>query len=258
MNRFIFLVLYGITATLTAQQPSPAFEVVSVKTNRSGETEGSIGPRPGGYAMTNVPLRLLIVRAYDLRSFQVVGGPGWIDGERFDVTARAPEGTSPNQILLMVRTLLAERFKLVAHTEKREQPVYALMVARTDGRLGPNLKASTVNCSGRPEASEQCTMSGSFTGSGGNLKGAGQSLTVLATHLSTAVDRIVQDRTGLPGGFDFELAWSGSGLRPATGAPSELPSVFTALPEQLGLRLEPSRGPVDALVIDSVERPTPD
>jgi uncharacterized protein (TIGR03435 family) len=101
-------------------------------------------------------------------------------------------------------------------------------------------------------------MGGSFTGSGGNMKGVGQPLAVLATHLSTAVDRIVQDRTGLAGGFDFELAWSGSSLKPAAGTPGDLPSVFTALQEQLGLRLEPSRGLVDVLVIDSVERPAPD
>jgi uncharacterized protein (TIGR03435 family) len=153
---------------------------------------------------------------------------------------------------------LAERFKLVAHIENREQPIYALMASRTDGRLGPKLKASTLNCSGQPGQSDQCSMGGSFTGSGGTLKGVGQPLAVLATHLSTAVDRIVQDRTGLAGGFDFELAWSGSGLKSTPGAPSELPSVFTALQEQLGLQLEPSPGLVEVLVIDSVERPTPD
>jgi uncharacterized protein (TIGR03435 family) len=101
-------------------------------------------------------------------------------------------------------------------------------------------------------------MGGAFTGSGGTLKGTGQSLSVLATHVSTAVDRIVQDRTGLAGGFDFELSWSGGALKPSAGAASELPSVFTALQEQLGLKLEPSRGPVDILVIDSVERPAAD
>jgi uncharacterized protein (TIGR03435 family) len=257
MNLFAPFVVCGLAATLTAQQPAPAFEVASVKTNRSGDAEGSIGPRPGGYAATNIPLRLLIIRAFELRAFQVVGGPGWIDGERFDVMARAPEGTPPGQIFPMLRTLLAERFKLVAHTEKREQPVYALMRARADGRLGPNLKGSSVNCANRADRSDQCSMGGSFTGSGGNLKGAGQPLAVLATHLSTAVDRIVQDRTGLAGGFDFELAWSG-GLKPASGAPGDPPSVFTALQEQLGLRLEPSRGAVDVLVIDSAERPAPD
>lgn len=258
MHRVAIVVACGFAATLAAKQPAPAFEVASVKPNTSGDTEGSIGPRPGGYAATNIPLRLLIIRAYELRAFQVAGGPSWIDGERFDVTARAPEGTAPNQIFPMLRTLLAERFKLVVHTEKREQPVYALLTARADGRLGPNLKASTLNCSGQPGQSDQCSMGGSFTGSGGTLKGAGQPLSVLATHVSTAVDRIVQDRTGLAGGFDFELAWSGSGLKAAPGAPSELPSVFTALQEQLGLRLEPSRGPVEVLVIDSAERPTSD
>ncbi len=258
MKQLAVLVLCVFAATLTAEQAPPAFEVASVKRNTSGDAEGSIGPRPGGYAMTNIPLRLLIVRAYELRSFQVVGGPGWIDGERYDLNARAPEGTPPNQIFAMLRTLLAERFKLVAHLEKREQPVYALVTARADGRLGPRLTASTLTCSGQPDQSDRCEMGGSFTGSGGTLKGVGQPLAVLATHVSTAVDRIVQDRTGLAGGFNFELAWSGSGLKPAPGAPSELPSVFTALQEQLGLTLEPSRGPVDVLVIDSATRPTPD
>jgi uncharacterized protein (TIGR03435 family) len=257
-GRFALIVLCGFAATLAAQQPAPAFEVASVKPNASGEIEGSIGPRPGGYAATNIPLRLLIIRAYELRSFQVAGGPGWIDGERFDVTARAPEGTPPNQVFSMLRTLLAERFKLVAHTEKREQPVYALVTARADGRLGPKLKASTLNCAEQPSQGDRCAMGGSFTGSGGTLKGVGQPLSVLATHVSTAVDRIVQDRTGLAGGFDFELAWSGGGLKPTAGTASELPSVFTALQEQLGLKLEPWRGPVEVLVIDSAERPTPD
>ena len=99
-------------------------------------------------------------------------------------------------------------------------------------------------------------MGGSFTGSGGTLKGVGQPLSVLATHVSTAVDRIVQDRTGLAGGFDFEMAWSGGGLKSAPGAPSELPSVFTALQEQLGLKLEGGRAPVEVLVVDRVEAPT--
>ena len=258
MIRIAFFVLCVFAATIAAQQPAPRFEVVSVKRNTSGDEEGSIGPRPGGYGMTNVPLRLLIIRAFELRSFQVAGGPGWIDGERYDLDARASEGTSPRQVYPMLRRLLAERFKLAAHIEKREQPVYALVTARADGRPGPQLKASTLNCSGQPDQSDQCAMGGSFTGSGGTLKGVGQPLSVLATHVSTAVDRIVQDRTGLAGGFDFELAWSGSGLKAAPGAPSELPSVFTALQEQLGLKLEPSRGPIDVLVIDSVERPTPD
>ena len=206
MIRVAIFVLCGFGCTLAAQQPAPRFEVASVKRNTSGNDEGSIGPRPGGYGMANVPLRLLIIRAYELRSFQVAGGPAWIDGERYDLDARASEGTSPRQVYPMLRTLLAERFKLVAHTEKREQPVYALVTARTDGRLGPQLKASTLNCSGQPDQSDRCAMGGSFTGSGGMLKGVGQPLSVLATHLSTAVDRIVKDRTELTGGFDFELA----------------------------------------------------
>ena len=145
-------------ATLSARQPAPAFEVASVKRNTSGGDEGSIGPRPGGYAMASIPVRLLIVRAYELRSFQVVGGPSWIDGERFDLNARAPESTPSKEILAMLRTLLAQRFKLVTHVEQREQPVYALVTARGDGRLGPQMKASTLNCSGQPDQSDRCAM----------------------------------------------------------------------------------------------------
>ena len=258
MHRVAIIVACGFAGALAAKQPGPAFDVSSVKRNTSGCGEGSIGPRPSGYTMTNIPLRLLIVRAYELRSFQVAGGSSWIDGECYDLDARAPEGTPPREVYPMLRTLLAERFKLVAHIEKREQPVYALVTARADGRLGPRLKASTLNCTGQLNQDDRCDMSGSFLGSSGTLKGVGQPLSALATHLSTAVDRIVQDRTELAGGFDFELAWSGNGLKPAPGAPSDLPSMFTALQEQLGLKMEPSRGAVETLVIDSVERPIPD
>ncbi len=236
----------------TQSPPSPrAFEVASVKVNTSGETEGSIGPVPDGYIARNVSLRLLVVRAYELRPFQVVGGPRWIDSDRFDVTARAPEGTAPAQVLSMLRTLLQERFTLAVRSDTREQPVYALVRARPD-RFGPNLKPSTLNCP------EQCSMSGTFVGGGGSLKGAGQTISVLATHLGTAVDRIVVDRTGLQGRFDFEMIWSSGGFRTGAGGVSDPPAVFTAVQEQLGLRLEPSRGPIEVLVVDSAAPPTPD
>jgi uncharacterized protein (TIGR03435 family) len=246
----VLLLIGGVTtATMQDRSAPPTFEVASVKVNTSGDVEGTIGPRPGGYAATNVPLRLLIVRAYGLRAFQVVGGPGWIDGDRFDVVARAPEGEPSERVLLMLRTLLAERFGLVTHVEAREQPIYALMTAKADARLGPQLKPSTTECSTGPDV--RCTMGGTFMGSGGSLKGIGQPLTMLATHLGTAVDRIVQDRSGLDGRYDFELSWSNRDA-------GNVPSIFTAVREQLGLRLEPSRGPVDVLVIDRAERPIPD
>jgi uncharacterized protein (TIGR03435 family) len=268
MTRFGFVLIVfavvGVTvlsAHVPPGQSAPAFEVASVKTNTSGAAEGSLGPRPGGYGATNVPLRIVIVRAYQLRPFQVVGGPSWIDSERFDLDARASASQSHDEVLAMLQALLAERFKLVVRRETREQPVYALVTARHDGLFGPQLKRSTTECSSRTAADPTgpCRMGGSFTGRSGSLQGVGQPLTQLATHLGTAADRIVLDRTGLAGTFDFTLTWKSGGFGVSrVGAADDGPSLFTALQEQLGLELEPARGPVEVLVIDSVARPTPD
>ena len=233
----------------------PVFEAASVKPNASGVVEGSMGPRPGGYVATNVSVRELIIRAYAVRPFQVEGGPTWIGRDRFDIVARAPESTPQSQILPMLKRLLADRFKLVVRQESRERPVFALVAARADRLFGPALKRSTADCAARQEPSDQsgpCMIRGSFTGRGGVLNGVGQPLAAIATHLGTAVDRVVVDRTGMEGLFDFELTWSGG------GATDNVPVIFTAIQEQLGLRLEPSRGPVDVLVIESVQRPDPD
>ena len=238
------------------------FEVASVKPNTSGAANTSVGATPGGYVGTNVPLRLLVTLAYRLRGFQVIGGPSWINTERFDVTARAPEGASQSEILPMLRTLLAQRFKLVVRTESRDAPIFALVLARSDGRLGPQLTPSTTDCTPpAPNLPGACRMSGTIGSAAGSLKATGQPLTELASFLGSNVDRIVVDRTGLTGRFDIELSWKGTPLRPAPDAPpaaSDGPSVFTAVQEQLGLRLEPARGPVEHLVIESAERPLPD
>ena len=161
----------------------------------------------------------------------------------------------------MLQALLAERFNLVVRRETREQPVYAMVTAHENGRLGPQLKRSTTDCSSKAPADPigPCTMGGSFIGRGGSLQGIGQPLTQLATHLGTAADRIVLDRTGLAGTFDFTLTWKSGGFGVSrVGAADDGPSLFTAVQEQLGLKLESARGPVDVLVIDSVTRPTPD
>ena len=245
--------------TLVAQEPTQTFEVASVKVNNSGDTEGAIGPRPNGYAARNVTLRLLIIRAYELRPFQVVGGPRWVDSDRFDVDARLPMNTPSSQTMVMLQALLADRFRLTVHREQREQPIYALVVDR-EGRVGSQLTPTSANCTEPvPAADMPCRMSGSMTPTRGSLRGIGQPLAALATQLSGSLDRTVVDRTRLAGLFDFDLQWS-RGLS-ASGSSSadpagEPPAIFTAVREQLGLRLEPSRGPVEFLVIDAVEHPT--
>ena len=260
--RYVGLAILLAGGTLLAQTsapaPSPAFEVASVKLNTSGSTSASTSGRGGAFIAINTRLLALIARAYRLREFQVTGGPDWINADRFDVNARAPEGATADNAS-MLRTLLLERFKLVAHTETSEQPIYALVVARGDGRLGPQLRRSTVDCTSQPPPSNRSGMDSSVGGAAGKLTGIGQTPQNIAAALgNSGLSRLVVDRTKLMGTFDFELQWTADTSRPAGAAAGDAPSLFTALQEQLGLKLEAQRGPVEFLVIDSVGRPTPD
>jgi uncharacterized protein (TIGR03435 family) len=262
-------------APQSATQPDPAFDVTSVKPNNSGSSNSSSRTLPGGgFAATNLTVRQLIISAYRLRPFQVTGGPDWIDSARFDIAAKAAPEQATTPVSSMLRSLLADRFKLRVHTETKEQPIYALVVARADGRLGPKLTAFTGQCTNGPATSGaresapapspsqavSCGMNTSVNNTAGTLKGTGQTLDRLATALAGfAADRMVVERTGLKGLYDIDLQWTPDTLRTGgTATTSDYPSLFTALQEQLGLKLESSRGPVEYVVVDSVERPSPD
>ena len=226
--------------------------------------------QPGGrYTATNVTLRALVRSAYGVQhDAQLVGGPSWIDTDRFDIVAKAEGSPSTDvfrdQARLMLRTLLADRFKLVLHRETRELRIYALVVARGDGKLGPQLRPSTVaECSARTLPNTPANNDASAAipcGSGfartRHLAARAVVFSVLSTNISNVADRPVADRTGLTGAFDWELQWSAEPT-PKPEAPDAL-TLFTALQEQLGLRLESARGPVEVFVIDSVERLSPD
>jgi uncharacterized protein (TIGR03435 family) len=287
--RRTFLLAAGIVVVSAvnaprAQAPAtdttlPAFEVASVKLNKSGDSR-VIGGRtqPGGrFTMANVQLREIIRLAYRLQSFQVLGGPNWINSDRFDIVAKAESRAAPEQLWLMLRTLLAERFKLAVHNDTRELPVFALVVARSDGNLGPQLRHSDADCvaaaagppSGvapSPPDPSQPPQCGSGRLGSGRFTARAQRIEALSLLLSTRVSRSVIDRTGLTGFFDFDLEWTAAagepGVPPTTGPandrPDDGPSIFTALQEQLGLKLDPQRGPVEVLVIDHVEQPTTD
>jgi uncharacterized protein (TIGR03435 family) len=229
----------------------------------------SIQALPGGYRAVNAPLRLLIRDAYALQGFQLVGGPSWLDSERFDILAKAEGNPTPDQERLMLRTLLAERFALSVHAETRELPLYAMVMTRADGRPGPRLRRTGADCSEAPvwqgtgpppsrDPDSPCSAAG--PGSGGGMRFRGVTLEAFAKFLATPAQRPVIDRTGLTGLFDIELELTAE-LGPPPPPPGEAdrvdrsfaPSIFTALQEQLGLKLDSRRGPIDVIVIDRVE-----
>jgi len=256
--------------------PAPAFDVASVRENTSDTQGGGIsGPTPGRFTVTNIPLRFIILDAFQLRDHQLIGAPDWTFTARYDVVATYPPGTMPTAALVrqMVQRLLADRFRLVTHVETREMPLFALVLARRDGRPGAQLVRSNTNCEqwlaeGRPQmgaggrspvapggARPACMMWTSRQ----MLTGGTRTIQQLTASLQSLTGRPVVDRTGLTGTFDIDLQWAGDApAAPLNGPPlsADAPSFFTALEEQLGLKLEPGRGPFDVLVVDAIERAT--
>ena len=261
-----------VTPAAGRQADLPTFDVVSVKINRSNSPNQSMRVLPGGRAVvTNTPLQRLILTAYELLPQQLVGGPGWVDSDRFDVVAQASEelgpsmpGGPPGRAQQMLQRLLADRFKLVVHAETREQAVYELTMASTDGRLGPRMSAAKIDCmalmiaAGRGNGAMPPTSQCGGSGGAGRISMRGAIMASFVRTLAGLTGRIVQDRTGLAGGFDFDLDFvPDSGVASESSAPAATgASLFTALEEQLGLKLRPTRGQVQVVVIDRVERPT--
>jgi uncharacterized protein (TIGR03435 family) len=278
-----FLIGVMTVKPLLAQQPSAnpngAFDVTSVKPNDS--RSGMIQMLPaanGGWQATNVTLGFLVRIAFQLQDNQIVGGPKWLFEDRFDVmgTGTAPGKDGP--LFNKVRAMLVDRFHLVTHTETRELPMFALVMARRDGSLGEKLTKSTADCSpqasgpgrGQPPNVGERPRCGFRIGPG-SLSVGGQTMALFAQNLSRFVGGIVVDKTNLAGTYDIALTYApDSAQNPAArdlpGAPppgpppanGDAPSIFAALQEQLGLKLESTKGPVDVLVIDGAERPVAD
>lgn len=266
-----------------AGQKSPAFDAASIKPTRSSEQRSSFNTPGNRYVATNVTLNELIGWAYgepgpppELRpDYQMSGGPSWKNTDRFDVDAvagnvRAESVTFVQRIqaeMQMLQTLLAERFKLSVHHDTQEGQIYTLVLANRDGRLGSHLRRSDVDCNAvppRPPSAGLVPTCGIQVGLG-TLRIGSQSLAAIARLLSRAVGRPVIDRTGLTGAFDLTLDFDTSGLPgfavpPGVNPPNtaDKPSLYTALQEQSGLKLERGRGPIDILIVDHVERPTED
>jgi uncharacterized protein (TIGR03435 family) len=274
-------------AQAPAQAPDPnaplTYEAASVKPNKEGGRGSSIRRQPGGRLnATNFPLRALITFAYQIQGFQLVGDPTWIRNENFDIVAKMEgdpppvmPGTGPDPHMLAMRTLLGERFKLVVHRETREMDIYALVLARPDGKPGPALKPTTTDCPALmaatrggpppgPPPGPNSPVTCGMRGTPGRLMVNAMPLSLFANNLSGQVQRVVVDRTGLSGGWDFEINYAPEQpVNPPPGvefpaADPNAPSLFTAIQEQLGLKLQSTKGPVEVLVVDRIERPTPD
>ena len=255
----------------------PAFEVASIKSNASGALRVSIQSSPGGrFTAINAPVRALIRHAYQLQDFELTGGPKWLDSDRFDIVAKAEGEPAPARSRLMLRALLVERFKLQLHSETRERPLYALVMARRDGKTGPGLRRTDSDCAGTaplqdvlgitpgpPDPDAACGYFGPGPGGGTTFRGV--TIEALARLLAPPVHRPVVDRTGLTGYFDADLEMTAEfgPPPPPPGVPDQvdrasLPSIFTAIQDRLGLRLDAQRGSITVFVIDRLERPTRD
>jgi uncharacterized protein (TIGR03435 family) len=270
LNLGFSLIAVATSLSVAVSAQKPAFDVASVKTNQSGVTRwrvGADGTRDNitRFVATNATLRRLIRYAYShLRQNEIVGGPGWIDTARFDVEAKpdTAAGATPfEEIQLMVRTLLEDRFALKAHLETRQLPVFHLMIASKD-RL--QIKASDDQTPPPPPVAvtsidEPLPRGTAFIRAerdGQIVVGKAVPISSLVNFLQEQTDRRLFDRTGLKGLFDFEVRFTPEVTTSSTlPADSAFPSLSTAIQEQLGLKLEPARGPVDVLVIDSVRRP---
>jgi len=262
--------------------PAPAFDVASIKPDHGGTGLFRIRADAGRFVAENATLKFLLQYAYHVKDSQISGAAGWIDSEHFDIDAKVDDSSGDAQrklnsdedgaqLRLMVQSLLADRFKLTLHHETKELPIYVLVVAKN----GPKLHESAVTPEdnvplGPPGPPDGPQPRHSIRMGRGDLSISAESLDMFAEVLSRHVGRLVVNQTGLKGLYDFKLQWTpdeGQGQMMALpgGGPSRDaapppdasgPSIFTALQEQLGLKLESQKGPVDTLVIDHVEKPS--
>jgi uncharacterized protein (TIGR03435 family) len=274
------------TAAGTVPAPDPNvplyFEAASVKPSESKNPGIGIRRQPGGRFNTfNAPVKLLITFAYQIQDYQLAGGPGWISNDRFDIVAKFPgdppaivPGSGADHMMLAMRTLLADRFKLVVHRETRQLDTYALTLVKP-GQPGPALKPATGDCTpaafaarrgGPPPAGGPPPPVCGIQQGPGRIRFGGFPLSLFATGISNRLGRATVDHTGLTGNWEFELTFAAevppSGtLPPGVDPPAvdaNAPDLFTAVREQLGIKIDSTKGPVEVLVIDSVSQPTPD
>jgi uncharacterized protein (TIGR03435 family) len=287
MRTVTLLAALAATATVVAQSPATRFDVTSVKRQADQTTPRVIGLQASGrFIAPNTTVRGLIESAYGLQGYQIIGGPEWISTDRFEVMANTREGVSPADARTMLRMLLEERFQLAAHSETRQLPVFELRLVREDRRLGPQLRPSGAGCApmrgpargigapsfaaappppppppdvvvplnAEPFPPSRCPSAAARMNGLGHWSLRQESMAWVARQLMGDTSRPVFDRTGLEGLYDIDLTFASDAAIAAGGI--DALTLEGALREQLGLRLEPTRAPVEVIVIDRVERPT--
>jgi uncharacterized protein (TIGR03435 family) len=245
--RAVFVSILGALSAARNPAQTPArraaptsFDVVSIKPDQTGSEARRAGSAPGGrFTATNVSLRLLVSRAFGVAEFQVERGPGWVDSAKYDITARAdtPVEMSREELRPCLQVLLTERFQLRFHRETKEGSVYSLVVGKNGPKLREHFGAGTSGIGASSEAGKA------------EITGTKVTMARLAEYLSGQAGRPVVDNTHLQGEYDFRVEWATEET-----ITSSDPSLFTALQDQLGLKLDAMRGPVEIIVIDSAER----
>jgi uncharacterized protein (TIGR03435 family) len=306
MNMIRLVCAVALATTLLAATTASAqtFEVAAVKSSNPDPANPlsmvpMVRPQPGGrVTVSNFPLKMLIAYAYEMQDFRVDGGPPTLMSAKFDITAKASAGNilTAKEMRPLLKNLLIERFKLQAHTEPREMRIYDLVLAHSDGRLGPDIMPSKSDCSNADEVNAKradalakgdisavvakpgevlhCTLAPNVSGGPMNISvhGDGQEIAQLIELLSPMTGRYIRDKTGLTGRYDFDMKLDlqallamaqAMGMNVPAGAAANLPqsdgsSVITAVNDQLGLKLESVRAPIDVLIIDGIVAPAPD
>ncbi len=278
----LFLILVGMTA-ISGKTPQSklAFEVTSVKPYSEGSPDpadfsGFLSHPGGHFRVAGVDLKMLLTYAYRLRDEQIVGGPAWISSALWEVSAKAEDSSIPatpatfdpavpDAMAVMVQALIEDRFHLRSHREVKELPTYDLVINKGGQKIQKSSDQTRSipeqPASNRSQSPPRGALNMSNGPSGSTLQGKAVPLSYLANGLAISLRRAVVDRTNLKGLYDFKLQWAQdpmmSGINtPGAAVGSAGPSIFTAIQEQLGLKLQSSKGPVEVLVIDSVSKPS--
>ncbi len=276
---FAALALLLIAPLTKAQtQPKPTFEVASIKPS---EFDGHVAfnVQPGRFVVNSVTIKFLITMAYDIKAYQISDGPNWLDTATYAIDAKAP-GLNRDNLKLMIQSLLEERCKLKLRRETRELPVYSLVIAKGGHKLqrSKDENGNPLNevpreagrGAGRILQPGDPSPAGTMMVGPGSFSAGAASIDQLVSFLSGPLGRKVIDKTGITGLYNINLTWSpDSSQQDFTGLPKPPgflppqqsgentgPSVFTAIQEQLGLKLEPDKGPVDSFIIDGIEKPS--